>query len=55
MSTEQWLENGDCKQCRRQKYCSKSCKRHVEATRRMIRNVILKTAGVDKIAKTTSL
>lgn len=28
MSAEQWLENGDCKQCRRAKYCSKVCKAH---------------------------
>ena len=51
MSAEQWLENGDCKQCRRQKYCSKSCKRHVEATRRMIRNVILEAASMNNAAK----
>lgn len=25
MSSEQWLEDGDCERCRRKKYCSKPC------------------------------
>lgn len=25
-NNEQWLSNGDCNLCRREKYCSKPCK-----------------------------
>jgi radical SAM protein with 4Fe4S-binding SPASM domain len=25
MSEEQWMENGECKKCRRRKYCTKLC------------------------------
>lgn len=50
MSAEQWLENGDCKQCRRAKYCSKVCKAHRIATQRMIRNMVLERTGAGIIA-----
>lgn len=34
MSSDQWLEEGNCAKCRRSKYCSTQCsanKRHVSA------------------------
>lgn len=27
---EQWLHQGDCKECRRKSYCKKPCKAHKE-------------------------
>lgn len=49
MSADQWLENGDCKQCRRAKYCSKACKAHKIATQKMIQNLILEKTGATLI------
>lgn len=45
MSSEQWKSGGDCKLCRRKKYCGKVCKQHREAIRRMVRDVILEHTG----------
>lgn len=45
MSADQWLEEGNCDECRRQKYCSKPCKAHKIATQRMIRDLILEKTG----------
>lgn len=36
MSSEQWIEGGDCSICRRQKFCNKECKqRRLYQQRRM--------------------
>lgn len=45
MNSEQWINGGDCNLCRRKKYCSKVCKQHREATRRMVRDVIIEQTG----------
>lgn len=39
-SNEQWLLNGNCNKCRRQKYCSKGCKRNKISTQRAINRFI---------------
>lgn len=43
---EQWLLDGDCEICRRQKYCTKGCKKNRVAKERlldaMIMNAIIK-------------
>ena len=49
MSADQWLEEGDCSKCRRSKYCSKPCKKHKVATKRMITNMVLEATGVQII------
>lgn len=35
-SRDRWLTDGDCTKCRRQKFCSKPCKRHKGAVQREI-------------------
>lgn len=43
--SEQWLSGGDCKLCRRSKYCSKVCKANKEATQRDIYSAVNKATG----------
>ena len=44
-NSEQWLSGGDCKLCRRLKYCSKACKANKEATQRNIYSAVNKATG----------
>lgn len=44
-NSEQWLSGGDCKLCRRSKYCSKVCKANKEATQRNIYSAVNKATG----------
>lgn len=44
-NSEQWLSGGDCKLCRRSKYCSKACKANKEATQRDIYSAVNKATG----------
>lgn len=37
---DQWLSDGICNKCRRQKFCSKPCKRHKGAVQRDIASMI---------------
>ena len=46
---EQWLSNGNCEKCRRQKYCSKSCTARKARQNDMLKNAILKATKLDKI------
>ena len=39
-NTEQWNLNGDCKLCRRNKYCSKPCTRRKRRTRMEIESFV---------------
>lgn len=34
--TEQWLLSGDCSKCRREKYCSKQCRKAASRERRIL-------------------
>lgn len=36
-TSDQWLLEGDCKKCRRAKYCSKPCTKNMNASRAMVR------------------
>ncbi len=46
-NSEQWLSGGDCKLCRRSKYCSKACKANKEAAQRAIYSAVNKaTCGI---------
>ena len=38
---DSWLTDGDCSSCRRNKYCSKECKRHKELCERKLRDLVL--------------
>lgn len=40
---EQWLLNGDCSKCRREKYCSKPCTRCKRETKAMMKALVAKT------------
>lgn len=46
MSNEQWLEDGDCRKCRRAKYCHTPCERNKQMLQRSIRNAILTQTGL---------
>lgn len=39
-NTEQWKLNGDCRLCRRKKYCTKMCKRCKAETRLEMQHII---------------
>lgn len=36
-SQDQWLLSGDCKKCRRKKYCSKPCTKNMNTSEAMAR------------------
>ena len=40
IDNEQWLSDGNCKLCRRRKYCTKPCKRCRLSTQRMVNSLI---------------
>lgn len=40
--TEQWLLDGDCDKCRREKFCSKPCKRGQMRQRAYIAGAVMK-------------
>lgn len=42
-TSDQWLLSGDCKQCRKNKYCSKPCKRNM-VTSKVLYNMLLDKA-----------
>lgn len=37
MSEDQWLEEGNCGQCRRANYCTKTCTARKRATDRLVK------------------
>jgi radical SAM protein with 4Fe4S-binding SPASM domain len=45
IDNERWLSDGNCKLCRRSKYCSKACKANKEATQRDIYSAVNKAIG----------
>jgi len=47
--TEQWLFNGECRECRRNEYCSKPCTKVKERQYREIREYINEKTGMGKI------
>lgn len=49
MSNEQWLEDGDCRVCRRAKYCHTPCKKNKQMLQRKIRNTILTQTGLGQV------
>ena len=38
-NTEQWLLDGKCTECRRNKYCSKPCTRHKRRINLLVHNM----------------
>ena len=38
--TEQWLLNGDCSKCRKNKYCSKPCTRQKRVTHALMKSMV---------------
>lgn len=44
-NSEQWLSGGDCKLCRRSKYCSKKCKASKQAIQIDIYSAVNKATG----------
>ena len=47
--SEQWMLDGDCRKCRRAKYCSKLCRISKINFEREIHNYILRKTGMGKI------
>lgn len=45
IDNERWLTDGNCKFCRRQKHCSKPCKKNKEATQRDIYRAVNRATG----------
>lgn len=37
---EQWKLEGDCKKCRRQRYCTKGCKANRVASERFVNRIV---------------
>ena len=51
---DQWLLGGDCKECRRVKYCTKLCKAHKKNLQRLLIEGLKKNKGrevIDEVAK----
>jgi len=44
-NNEQWLSGGNCNLCRRAKYCSKDCKAHKSAAKRLLYDTLDKSTG----------
>ena len=40
MSNEQWKNGGDCKECRRRRYCSKECTQHKKYRHRRMKEAL---------------
>ena len=40
---DSWLTDGNCKECRRQKYCNKPCKAHKTSTMNFIHGAVAST------------
>ncbi len=50
-SNEQWLLDGLCQECRKQKYCSKPCKRAEVRREREIKAFIAEKTGMGEVMK----
>ncbi len=48
-SNEQWLLDGICRECRRQDYCSKPCKRNQVRIEREVNAYIRERTGLGRI------
>lgn len=51
---DQWLLGGDCKECRRVKYCTKLCKAHKKNLQRLLIEGLKKNKGrevIDEVVK----
>lgn len=48
--SEQWLLDGDCRKCRKAKYCSKQCRISKINFEQKIHNCILERTGLNKIS-----
>lgn len=42
---ERWLTDGDCKKCRRNKYCSKACRASQDRLNREVHRAMNKATG----------
>ena len=48
-SNEQWLLDGNCRECRRKEYCSKPCKRNEARIERELVARVREVTGLGKI------
>ena len=48
-NNDQWKGDGDCRKCRRAKYCKKQCRAARERMNREMRQIICGATGIDKI------
>ena len=49
-SNEQWLLDGNCRECRRKDYCSKPCKRNEARIERELVARVREVTGLGKIS-----
>lgn len=47
--SDQWLLDGDCSKCRREKYCTKRCKKQQEALNNLMYSAIREKTGLGPI------
>lgn len=40
---DSWLTDGNCEECRRNKFCSKPCKAHKQRTMSILHSVVLRS------------
>lgn len=48
-NSDQWLNDGDCKQCMRKTYCKNPCKRAEMRREQQLTNLIMEKTGLGKI------
>lgn len=51
MANEQWLTEGKCRECRRQKYCTKKCKKRKEAEAILFEEILVSACTKAPIGK----
>lgn len=49
---ERWMSDGDCTHCRRKAYCKKACTAQKRRKEAIIRQMIERRMGIDRIRRT---
>ena len=54
-NSEQWKGEGDCRKCRREKYCKTACRAHERYRQTIIGRVIRDQTGLDELERQIAL
>lgn len=46
---DSWLTDGNCSECRRNKYCNKKCKKRVQVEKRREYSTAMETTGMERL------